>query len=92
MASFLTRSAPRSFTALNSTLRTARSSTSPFLGRGLATAIEEQPRLRLGSIAPNFSAKTTQGEIDFRKTSPAHYLVQADQEHRDIAPVLHPKG
>ncbi|KAI0009845.1 mitochondrial peroxiredoxin PRX1 [Xylariaceae sp. FL0662B] len=27
----------------------------------------EQPRLRLGSEAPNFRAKTTQGEIDFHK-------------------------
>lgn len=26
---------------------------------------DEQPRLRLGSIAPNFQANTTQGEIDF---------------------------
>lgn len=30
-----------------------------------ATPAQEPPRLRLGSIAPNFSAKTTQGEIDF---------------------------
>ena len=35
--------------------------------RSLATTIDEQPRLRLGSIAPNFTAKTTQGEIDFHK-------------------------
>jgi glutaredoxin/glutathione-dependent peroxiredoxin len=27
----------------------------------------EQPRLRLGSEAPNFQAKTTQGDIDFHK-------------------------
>ena len=33
--------------------------------RTLATLPDEQPRLRLGSIAPNFKAKTTQGEIDF---------------------------
>ncbi|KAF6224310.1 hypothetical protein HO133_010887 [Letharia lupina] len=65
MASSLTRSAPRSLTALNFSLRATRPSTSPFLRRGLATATEEQPRLRLGSIAPNFSAKTTQGDIDF---------------------------
>jgi hypothetical protein len=25
----------------------------------------EQPRIRLGSVAPNFQAKTTQGDIDF---------------------------
>jgi peroxiredoxin (alkyl hydroperoxide reductase subunit C) len=34
--------------------------------RSYATA-KEQPRLRLGSIAPNFQAKTTQGDIDFHK-------------------------
>ncbi|KAF2402653.1 mitochondrial peroxiredoxin PRX1 [Trichodelitschia bisporula] len=27
----------------------------------------EQPRLRLGTVAPNFTAKTTQGDIDFHK-------------------------
>ncbi|MCJ1237227.1 peroxiredoxin 1 [Varicellaria rhodocarpa] len=27
----------------------------------------EQPRLRLGSVAPNFTAKTTQGDIDFHQ-------------------------
>ena len=36
-----------------------------FLRRSFATAADEQPRLRLGSIAPNFTAKTTQGDIDF---------------------------
>ena len=35
--------------------------------RSLATAVEEQPRLRLGTTAPNFTAKTTQGDIDFHK-------------------------
>ena len=30
-----------------------------------AAASVEQPRLRLGFIAPNFKAKTTQGNIDF---------------------------
>ena len=33
--------------------------------RGFASAVAEQPRLRLGSEAPNFRAATTQGEIDF---------------------------
>ena len=33
--------------------------------RTLATMAEEQPRLRLGSTAPNFNARTTQGDIDF---------------------------
>ena len=64
-ASFLNRSAPRSWKTLNSSLHVSRPFISPFLGRGLATATEEQPRLRLGSVAPNFSAKTTQGDIDF---------------------------
>ncbi|EME46359.1 hypothetical protein DOTSEDRAFT_61010 [Dothistroma septosporum NZE10] len=37
---------------------------SPIFRRFLATPAE-QPRLRLGSLAPNFQAKTTQGDIDF---------------------------
>ena len=65
MASFPFRSAPRSLATLSATLRTARAPISISVRRGLATATEEQPRLRLGSIAPNFSAKTTQGDIDF---------------------------
>ena len=65
MASFLSRSTPRSWKVLNSSLRASCPPTSVLLSRGLATATEEQPRLRLGSIAPNFSAKTTQGDIDF---------------------------
>ena len=35
--------------------------------RGLATPSGEQPRIRLGSIAPNFQAKTTHGDIDFHQ-------------------------
>jgi alkyl hydroperoxide reductase subunit AhpC len=31
--------------------------------RGLATT-QEQPRIRLGSVAPDFSAKTTNGSFD----------------------------
>ncbi|KAF2687615.1 mitochondrial peroxiredoxin-like protein Prx1 [Lentithecium fluviatile CBS 122367] len=34
--------------------------------RGLTTPAE-QPRLRLGSVAPNFTAKTTHGDIEFHK-------------------------
>jgi len=34
--------------------------------RGLASHTE-QPRLRLGSIAPNFQAQTTHGDLDFHK-------------------------
>ena len=39
----------------------------PVLCRSFATPAQEQPRLRLGSIAPNFKAKTTQGDIDFHE-------------------------
>ncbi|KAL8968933.1 MAG: hypothetical protein Q9183_002238, partial [Haloplaca sp. 2 TL-2023] len=44
-------------------------SSSSLLRRGLATPTSqsEQPRLRLGSLAPNFQAKTTQGDIDFHQ-------------------------
>jgi len=37
----------------------------PLLRRSYATPAAEQPRIRLGSVAPNFQAKTTQGDIDF---------------------------
>lgn len=41
---------------------------SPIFRRFLATpSTTEQPRLRLGSIAPNFRASTTQGDIDFHQ-------------------------
>ncbi|KAM0204721.1 hypothetical protein ACHAQI_009895 [Fusarium lateritium] len=39
----------------------------PMTRRFLATTTQEQPRLRLGSTAPNFKALTTHGEIDFHK-------------------------
>jgi glutaredoxin/glutathione-dependent peroxiredoxin len=35
--------------------------------RRYAKPTTEQPRLRLGSIAPNFQAKTTHGDIDFHQ-------------------------
>ncbi|KAF2819831.1 thioredoxin-like protein [Ophiobolus disseminans] len=38
----------------------------PLLRRGLVLPAQ-QPRLRLGSVAPNFQAKTTHGDIDFHK-------------------------
>jgi len=41
-----------------------RQASSPVFRRFLAT---EQPRLRLGSVAPNFHAKTTHGDIDFHQ-------------------------
>ena len=45
----------------------AKLSPLPVLCRSFATHAQEQPRLRLGSIAPNFNAKTTHGDIDFHK-------------------------
>lgn len=39
----------------------------PAFCRSFATPAQKQPRLRLGSIAPNFKAKTTQGDIDFHE-------------------------
>ncbi|KAH7091274.1 thioredoxin-like protein [Paraphoma chrysanthemicola] len=67
MASFLPRAASR---ALRSTARPALSFQRPhatlLLRRGLALPAE-QPRLRLGSVAPNFQAKTTHGDLDFHK-------------------------
>jgi peroxiredoxin (alkyl hydroperoxide reductase subunit C) len=41
-----------------------RQTSSPVFRRFLAT---EQPRLRLGSVAPNFQAKTTHGDINFHQ-------------------------
>ncbi|KAK7533046.1 mitochondrial peroxiredoxin-like protein Prx1 [Phyllosticta citribraziliensis] len=75
MASYLSRAAPRAF---NSGLRAAahaRPTTriqavqrpaAPLFRRFLQVPAE-QPRLRLGSVAPNFQAKTTHGDIDFHK-------------------------
>ncbi|KAI9704599.1 MAG: peroxiredoxin 1 [Bogoriella megaspora] len=72
MASMLPRVAPRAF----------RTSLRPFaplkpvfsqrpaasiLRRGFATPADSQPRIRLGSVAPNFKAKTTHGDIDFHQ-------------------------
>ncbi|KAJ4303491.1 peroxiredoxin 1 [Kalmusia sp. IMI 367209] len=70
MASLLPRAAPRAlrlspWIAARPVLRCQRPA-APLFRRGLATAAE-QPRLRLGSVAPNFQAKTTHGDIDFHK-------------------------
>ena len=35
--------------------------------RAFADLPKEQPRLRLGSVAPNFTAKTTAGDINFHE-------------------------
>lgn len=65
---FLSRAAPR---ALNTGLRaTTRCTPSfhPIPKRTFASAsLPEQPRLRLGSSAPNFQCKTTHGDMDFHK-------------------------
>ena len=67
MASSLPRTAPSLVRIFAPSLRCKVSkSTLPALRRTYATP-NEQPRLRLGSIAPNFKAKTTQGDIDFHQ-------------------------
>ncbi|CAE7000225.1 Peroxiredoxin PRX1 [Pyrenophora teres f. teres] len=65
MSSFLPRAASR---ALRCSTRPALRPTAvaPLLRRGIALPTE-QPRLRLGSVAPNFQAKTTHGDMDFHK-------------------------
>ncbi|TRM58811.1 thioredoxin-like protein [Schizophyllum amplum] len=45
---------------------TAQRSAAPVFRRFIQVPAE-QPRLRLGSIAPNFQAKTNQGDIDFHQ-------------------------
>ncbi|KAI9833736.1 MAG: peroxiredoxin 1 [Sarea resinae] len=71
MASVLPRAAPRALARFSAPLLRPQASLSrpatPLFRRYLATATEEQPRLRLGSTAPNFKAKTTQGDIDFHQ-------------------------
>jgi len=72
MASFLTRNA-RTLGAFSKAalprFNASPSSTAPLgqplLRRFLTT--QEQPRLRIGSTAPNFKALTTHGEIDFHE-------------------------
>jgi hypothetical protein len=71
MAPLLPRAAPRAF------MQSLRARTpicaqfqpvvaTPLLRRFISTPAE-QPRLRLGSLAPNFKAKTTKGDIDFHE-------------------------
>jgi len=73
MASILPRIAPRAlrpspnpslWIAARPMPRCQRVAAPPALRRGITTPAE-QPRLRLGSAAPNFQAKTTHGDIDF---------------------------
>ena len=71
MAAFTTGSAARLFSSsLPHMIPNASISATSLLRRSFATSSilrKEQPRLRLGSIAPNFTAKTTTGEIDFHQ-------------------------
>ncbi|KAE8446524.1 hypothetical protein EG329_011856 [Mollisiaceae sp. DMI_Dod_QoI] len=73
MTSFIPRTAPRALHALRAAGSRPvqvqlRKPAAPLFRRFLATpAIAEQPRLRLGSTAPNFKAKTTHGDIDFHE-------------------------
>ncbi|KAF2215839.1 hypothetical protein CERZMDRAFT_109693 [Cercospora zeae-maydis SCOH1-5] len=62
----LTRHALRA-TRLSATHQSfASRQTSPIFKR-FQSVSAEQPRLRLGSVAPNFQAQTTQGKIDFHE-------------------------
>ena len=64
MASVVSRASPRALPTFR--LTNHLPTRSLLLQRSLATTVaDEQPRLRLGSTAPNFKAKTTQGDIDF---------------------------
>jgi len=63
MASLFLRSVRATANPAFTTLRAAKT---PTLRRFLATPAE-QPRLRIGSEAPNFQAKTTAGDIDFHQ-------------------------
>ncbi|KAN0089436.1 putative AhpC/TSA family thioredoxin peroxidase [Hyaloscypha variabilis] len=69
MASLPSHTAPRAFqsfrTAALQPRRLPRKPATPLFRRFLETSAGEQPRLRLGSTAPNFKAKTTHGDIDF---------------------------
>jgi alkyl hydroperoxide reductase subunit AhpC len=64
MASFILRATTRCALPRTVTLPTSHFRRTFATPTGLP---KEQPRLRLGSIAPNFTAKTTQGDIDFHQ-------------------------
>jgi glutaredoxin/glutathione-dependent peroxiredoxin len=70
MSSMIPKMIPRALpraSLVRATPKFAARSFSPLLRRGLATPAGEQPRLRLGSVAPNFQVETTQGKIDFHE-------------------------
>jgi hypothetical protein len=52
-----------------------RCSTKFSQSRFSSTSTETQPRLRLGSTAPNFKAKTTQGDIDFHQWADNSWVI-----------------
>ncbi|CCH45197.1 Mitochondrial peroxiredoxin PRX1 [Wickerhamomyces ciferrii] len=62
-----TRSILRTTASVARTTRVAPRAT-PIFTRGVRTfKQEDQPRLRIGSVAPNFKTQTTQGPIDFHE-------------------------
>ncbi|GAB1208117.1 hypothetical protein APSETT445_006857 [Aspergillus pseudonomiae] len=78
MASILPRAGFRALTALPRVAALPRVSLAsklprvqplaqPIARRFVSNIPQEQPRLRLGSTAPNFKAQTTHGEIDFHE-------------------------
>ncbi|OJJ45059.1 hypothetical protein ASPZODRAFT_17971 [Penicilliopsis zonata CBS 506.65] len=72
MASMLSRTGLRAFRAISTIPKLPQGFprsqlVQPLSRRFLATIPQEQPRLRLGSTAPNFKAQSTHGEIDFHQ-------------------------
>ncbi|RJE21781.1 mitochondrial peroxiredoxin Prx1 [Aspergillus sclerotialis] len=67
MASMFSRQAFQTLRALPKASSLSSPLAQPLARRFLATTAQEQPRLRLGSTAPNFKAQTTKGEIDFHQ-------------------------
>ncbi|KAI5359655.1 Putative Thioredoxin domain, peroxiredoxin, peroxiredoxin, AhpC-type, Thioredoxin-like superfamily [Septoria linicola] len=66
MASLFSRSALRA-TRLSPNYNSFASRQAAPVFKRFLSAPSEQPRLRLGSVAPNFQAKTTKGDIDFHE-------------------------